>query len=163
MLSWPALHSSLAVFSFRVTDSIPPQVGDIPYDPAIDDPAFKVSDSQWVLQYYNSGSYYLHHKKEIVRYFMTHYQSGTDTTDQTGYCTIRFIINRAGETGRFRLYQLDTAYQTFRFSEKISGQLLALTHQWKEWQPIKYKDKTYDTYQYLTFTLKNGRIVCITP
>jgi hypothetical protein len=144
-------------------DSIPRQVGDIPYDSAIDDPAFRVSDSQWVLQYYNSGSYYLHHKKEIVRYFMDHYQPGADMAGQTGYCTIRFIINRASQTGRFRLYQLDTAYRPFQFRQEIVDQLRTLIRQWQEWQPLKYKDRIFDTYQYLTFTLKNGRIVCITP
>jgi hypothetical protein len=157
----PGLPGSIS--PYPAADSIPRQVGDIHFDPAIDDPAFQVTDSGWVLQYYNSGSYYLHHKKEIVRYFMTHYQPGADTVGQTGYCTIRFIINRAGETGRFRFYQLDTAYQLFSFSQEITGQLQTLTHQWKQWQPVKYKDKTYDTYQVLTFTLKNGRIVCITP
>jgi hypothetical protein len=144
-------------------DSVPRQVGDIPFDPRIDDPAFRVCDSQRVFQYYNTGSYFLHHKKEMVKYFMSNYKAGRDTANQAGYLTIRFIINCAGETGRFRLYELDSAYQAFRFSEMISGQLLTLIRQWKGWQPAKYHDKIYDNYQYITFTLKKGRIVCITP
>jgi hypothetical protein len=153
-----------AVLYSSVVDSVPRQVGDIPYDPLIDDPAFTVCDAQRVFQYYNTRSYFKDHKREIVNYFVNNYRAGLDTTaNQTGYLTIRFIINCAGETGRFRLYQLDSAYQTFRFNGAVPDQLLKLTRQWKGWQPAKYKNKVYDSYQYITFTLKRGRIVCITP
>jgi hypothetical protein len=139
------------------------QVGDITYDPSVDDPAFTICDSQRVFQYYNTGSYYKDHKKEIVRYLTTHYKAAPGTTDQCGYLTIRFIINCTGATGRFRLYQLDSSYQPFRFREAVGGQLLALVRQLKGWKPAAYRNKTYDSYQYITFTLKKGRIVCITP
>jgi len=146
-----------------LTDSLPKQVGDISYDPAIDDPAFMICDSQRVFQYYNTGSYYKDHKREIVRYFMRRFRPGPATVGQTGYLTIRFIINCTGQTGRFRLYQLDSSYQPFRFSDAIAGQLLTLGKQLKGWQPARYKDKVFDSYQYITFTMKRGRIVCITP
>jgi hypothetical protein len=68
-----------------------------------------------------------------------------------------------GATGRFRLYELDSAYKSFQFSKAISGQLLTLVRQWKGWLPATYHDKVYDSYQYITFTLKKGRVVCITP
>lgn len=142
-------------------DSI--EVGDIPFDPSIDDPAFSVCDRQHVLQYYNTGSWYLDHKKEISRYFISHYKVGGDTVNQTGYLTIRFIINCSGETGRFRLYELDSAYGAFRFNKAVSGQLLTLVRQWKGWQPATYRGRVYDSYQYITFRLKKGRVVCITP
>lgn len=144
-------------------DSLPKQVGDISFDPAIDDPAFTICDSQRVLQYYNTVSYYKDHKREIVRYFRQRFHPPPGMPGQTGYLTIRFIINCNGSTGRFRLYQLDSGYQPFRFSETITGQLLILARQLKGWQPARYKDKVFDSYQYITFRLKKGRIVCITP
>ena len=142
-------------------DSI--EVGDIIFDSSIDDPAFRVCDAHRVLQYYNTGSYFLDHKKEISRYFISHYKVGGDTANQTGYLTIRFIINCSGETGRFRLYELDSAYQSFWFNKAVSGQLLTLVRQYKGWQPATYRGRVYDSYQYITFRLKKGRIVCITP
>jgi hypothetical protein len=60
--------------SNRLSDSL--EVGDIVFDPSIDDPAFKICDVHRVLQYYNTGSYFLDHKKEIGRYFTSHYKPG---------------------------------------------------------------------------------------
>lgn len=157
------LCDSPAVARNALTDSLPKQVGDISYDPAIDDPAFTICDSQRVFQYYNTRSYYKVHKREIAAYFMTHFIPGRDTAGQTGYLTIRFIINCSGQTGRFRLFQLDRGYREFRFSEAVSSQLLNLTRQLKGWQPAAYNNNIYDSYQYITFTMNKGRLVCITP
>jgi hypothetical protein len=154
----------LAIFFFFLCHAASAQqVGDITYDPKVDDPAFTVCDSQRVFQYYNTASYYKDHKKEIARYFTSHYKAAPGATDQTGYLTIRFIINCKGATGRFRLYQLDSNYQPFWFSDAITRQLLTLAKQLKGWEPARYRDKIFDSYQYITFTMKKGRIVCITP
>jgi hypothetical protein len=152
-----------AIFLILCRSALAQQTGDIAADPTIDDPAFTVCDSQRVFQYYNTASYYKDHKKEIARYFFHHYKAATGATGQDGYITIRFIINCTGATGRFRLYQLDSNYHPFRFHEAISAQLLSLVKRLKGWKPAAYRDKTFDSYQYITFTIKKGRIACITP
>jgi len=144
-------------------DSIPDEVGDLSFDPSRDDPAFSVCNIHQVLQYYNTRSYYNDHKKEILAYFLNGFKEGSDRKDQDGYLTIRFIINCKGETGWFRVLELDSSYHAFHFLEKISGQLLELTKQLKGWEPAAYKDKVYDSYQYITFRIRNGKIIRFSP
>lgn len=147
-----------------VRDSFPEQVGDIPFDPLKDDSAFVLCHPHFVLQYYNtSRAYYKDHKNEIREYFMTNFKSIPGGDDQTGYLTVKFIINCSGATGRFRIFELDGNYHVFHFSNGISGQLLDLAKQLKGWEPAYYRDKKYDSYQYITFRLKKGKIISISP
>ena len=144
-------------------DSFPPNTGDIAFNAALDDPSFTVGNPQIVLQYYNTASYYKQHKREIEHYFKSNYQPVTDTAGQSGYITIRFIINCSGQTGRFRMYELNTGYKPFTFHSEISDQLMKLTKNLQGWQPVTYKSKTYDSYQYITLRLKKGAIEWISP
>src|SRR6266567_1764707 len=61
------------VYPTTVLEGDSVEVGDIPFDPLIDDPSFRICDSRRVFQYYNTGSWYLDHKKEIGRYFIRQY------------------------------------------------------------------------------------------
>lgn len=136
------------------------QVGDIAFDPSLDDPSFKICDSQRVYQYYNMFSYYSRHKREIADYFMSGYKAAASGT---GYLTIRFIINCAGSAGRFRIYQLDSNYRECRLPEEIIGPVMKLLKSYKGWEPGSSQGKMYDTYQYIMFKLKKGAIECILP
>jgi hypothetical protein len=148
---------------YKGVDSFPLNTGDIAFDATLDDPAFTVCNPKAVFQYYNTGSYYKQHKREIEQYFKRNYRPAKQTTEQTGYLTIRFIINCEGKTGRFRMYELDAGYQPYQFDKDISSQLMKLTKELKNWQPAVYKEKIYDSYQYITFKLKKGAIECVLP
>jgi hypothetical protein len=41
--------------------------------------------------------------------------------------------------------------------------LMDLVKQLRGWQPAVYKGKIYDSYQYITFRIRNGKIISITP
>jgi hypothetical protein len=156
----------------------PPQrhdnVGDIPFDPALDDTSFHLHDSAHVWQYYN-GTYWLDHKDSITRFIRDHYHPPVDATkattaanqptasNQDGWLTIRFIINTEGRTGRFRLQEMDSTYQPTHFDPQISQTLLTAIKDWPDWRPAHYKDRRFDTYQYITFRLRQGRITTISP
>jgi hypothetical protein len=144
-------------------DSFPLNTGDITYNAALDDPTFVVCNPKVVFQYYNTGSYYKQHKREIEHYFKSHYLPAKQTASETGYLTIRFIINCSGKTGRFRMYELDANYQPYKFDDGIRNQLLKLTQELKGWQPAVYKNTIYDSYQYITFKLNKGAIECVLP
>jgi len=132
-------------------------VGDIPFDPALDDPHFQLNDSTRVFQYYNSNSWWLDHKSAYRALFLKaagELPAGpsAQTQTQNGWLTIRFIVNARGETGRYRLLEMDSAYQSFHFDPRLSACLLAATKR-ASWVPAHYHGKTYDTYQYITFHL----------
>jgi hypothetical protein len=159
----PAAFSQTNTRAPVTTNRFPPNVGDIDFDPALDDSAFVVCDPKVVLQYYNTPSYYKNHRRAIELYFRNHYRPPANAAGQNGYCTIRFIINCKGQTGRFRIYELDTHYQPYTFDKQITSRLLQLTKAIQGWEPAAYKSNTYDSYQYITFKLQKGAIACITP
>ncbi|OQP59554.1 hypothetical protein A3860_37205 [Niastella vici] len=148
---------------YKGVDSFPPNVGDISYNAALDDSTFIVCNPKRVFQYYNTGSYYRQHKREIEHYFKSRYQPAVQNAAQTGFLTIRFIINCSGKTGRFRMVELDASYQPYIFDRVISSQLMKLTKELQGWQPAVYKDTIYDSYQYITFKLNKGAIECVLP
>lgn len=147
----------------------PDNVGDIAFDPALDDPSFHLHDSTRVWQYYNSPAYWLDHKDSITRFIRDRYHPPADAANSTtpanddGWLTIRFIINTEGRTGRFRLLEMDSTCQPIHFDPRISSALLAAIRDWPDWQPAHYKEMRFDTYQYITFRLRKGRITTISP
>ena len=137
-------------------------VGDSPFDPAIDDPRFQLNDSTRVFQYYNSNSWWLDHKDAYRDLFIKATHEWTADPTQSGWLTIRFIVNTAGQTGRFRIYEMDSLYASFHFDPRLVAGLLA-TVKTAHWEPAHYHGKVYDTYQYVTFHLERGRLVDIMP
>lgn len=157
------LFLSLALPAFAQSQTFPENVGDIPFDSLQDDPGFVVCNEKRVFQYYNTAAYYKDHKKEIVKYLLDHFVPQESFGDQNGYLTIKFIINCKGETGRFRLFEIDSNYQPVHFKETLSGHLLNLVKQLQGWQPAVYKQQVYDSYQHITFRIRNGKIISISP
>lgn len=140
------------------------EVGAIPFDPAQDDSSFQVCNPDYTFQYYNTAAYYKNHKDSISRYLLQNYRLPEgDFSGQSGYVTVKFIINCKGKTGRFRVYEMDSSYQPFRFRPVISNQLLSLVKAIQSWQPASYRNTVYDSYQYICFRIRNGRILRISP
>lgn len=154
---------SLIIPAFAQKPTFPENVGDIPFDSLQDDPAFVVCNPELVLQYYNTNAYYKDHKKEITKYLLDNFSTQDSFLNQDGFLTIRFIINCKGNTGRFRLFEMDNDYQPVHFKKALSQQLLGLVKQLSGWQPAVYKQKVYDSYQYITFRIRNGKIISISP
>jgi hypothetical protein len=138
-------------------------VGDIPFDRSIDDSSFKACDSNRIFQYYNTDSWFLQHKDSVRQYFMSEYRPPPDLPPQSGYLTVKFIINCAGQTGRFRLTEMDSTYRPYHFDPRISSRLFTLVRNLTGWQPALYKGRYYDSYQYITFRIRNGHILTISP
>ena len=140
-------------------------VGDIPFDPALDDTSFHLADSNHVFQYYNTRSWWLENRRTYLDSFLLAVRDQAtrpESAKQSGWLTIRFIVNTAGRTGRFRLLEMDSAYQPCHFDPALSNPLLEVTKT-IPWEPAKYRNKRWDTYQYITFHLQRGRIIDIMP
>lgn len=155
----------LVTFSLKVNaqQTFTRQVGELHYDSGRDDPEFKICDTLRVLEYYNARSYYLDHKNEINNYLLEGFNTRPEWEDQSGYITVRFIINCKGETGCFRLFQLDSAYQPITFKKALADALHQLVETISGWEPAKLRGTPYDSYQYITFHLRKGRIISIAP
>ncbi|MBL0112718.1 MAG: hypothetical protein IPP42_18520 [Saprospiraceae bacterium] len=83
--------------------------------------------------------------------------------DETGYLTIRFIVNCEAKVGRLRVQGMDNAYQAKKFNDKLEHQLVSLVKDMGGWIAQEHEGKKYDYYQYLTFKIEKGIITDITP
>lgn len=139
-------------------------VGDIPFDKNIDDPNFEIC-----FPYFSSPQYYIKGinydgemyalKKEVLDKYNSEIIQG-----QTGFITIRFVVNCKGETGRFRSYTLNHNLEDYSFDRNIEDQILNMTSELSGWKVQTSNDGTpRDYYQYLTFQIIDAQILEITP
>jgi hypothetical protein len=158
---------SLNITAQEIKESYPQRVGDINFDPLIDDQSFKICDEKQTAQYYNfsKGFHYKGEKYEIIKIFKEKYHPGMigDKEGGTGYITIRFLVNCEGKTGLFRVQEMNLNYLPAKFDESIKSQLLEITKSLDGWLVGEYDGKNFDYYQYLTFKLDNYKLLEILP
>lgn len=139
-------------------------VGDIPFDPKLDDPSFTPCDEERAVQYYGFGEgiRYEGEKARIIRIYQEQYDKGS-LAGEDGYIIIRFMVNCEGETGRFRMDEMDQGYEPKSFSPKISTQIFEIAKSLDGWKPGIYQENKYDYYQLLTFKILDSEISEIIP
>jgi hypothetical protein len=136
----------------------------IPSDTKKEDTSFSVCNENWILPYYGgTRTQYNEGKPGIKRHFIAGFTSSKESTEQTGYVTIRFIVNCNGQAGRFSVEEFDNNYHRISFDKNIVTQLLLLTKQLKSWVPAQYNEQPVDTYYYICFKLDKGQLKEIMP
>ena len=154
--------SSFAQNTAPPLDTLPNNVGDIPFDSTKDDPTFYLCNKEFIPQYYQAKIHYKGEWKTLKKFFFDHL-TWSKPSQETGYITIRFIVNCKGETDRFRIFQMGGDYKPYLFDKSLVEELLSLTKKSDGWIPGKYQNKTYDAYMYLSFKIINGKLVSIQP
>lgn len=139
-------------------------VGDIPFDPKVDDPAFILCDSTGVKQYHNLHDEleYNGEKSALVKSIKEQFKF-RKLAGESGMIRIRFIVNCKGKTDRFRLTSATYDYKEKKFDPDITGQLLSITKNLKGWKILSDKNGPKDYYQYLIFKLSEGNLDEILP
>lgn len=142
----------------------PRWIGDIEYDPKLDDPDFQVCNEADVYQYFNhaEGLQYRGEKRAIEAMFQKLYRP-VAAPKAKGLIRIRFMVNCAGKTGRFRLIGMDENYQPLVFPKAICNQLLDISKKLDGWEKLPNAEEPTDYYQYLSFKIEQGAIKEILP
>ena len=137
-------------------------VGDIKYDQHIDGD-FKRCDT-YSNQYYgiNGGFGFKGEMSRIKKDIFANYKP-TNKEGQSGFLTIRFVVNCDGVAGMYRVQQTNMSLQDFDFDDNIIDQLLAATKKLKGWRIADYQGNAYDYYQYLTYKLLDSKLIDIAP
>lgn len=160
------LITTLSCDSEQVKEKIVYQntVGDIAFDKDLDDPEFKICFPYCGSpQYYKSGLQYTGEMFAIKSEFLEKYNV-PKVKGQTGFITIRFVINCEGESGRFRIYSVNTDLEEFTFNAEITNKLRIITSGLDSWEIKKFDDgNPMDYYQYLSFKIVEGQIIEIAP
>jgi hypothetical protein len=153
----------LAQTKLPIPGKLPENVGDITFDPKTDDPHFKVCYPDNIFQYYAVNTTYKGGTQVIRNFYFSNYKYEMGYASITGYITIRFVVNCKGQTGWFRIKQLDSNYQHISFNKKAVSELLILTKKLNSWIPGKFNGVNYDSYYYLNFKRTGGHLKDITP
>lgn len=142
----------------------PRWIGDIEHDPKLDNPDFQACNEDHVYQYFNhsQGLQYQGEKRAIEALFQKLYRP-VAAPKATGLIRIRFMVNCAGKTGRFRLIGMDENFQPLVFPKAISNQLLEITKKLDGWEKLPNAEEATDYYQYLSFKIEQGAIKEILP
>ncbi|MCH2229757.1 MAG: hypothetical protein MK105_05380 [Crocinitomicaceae bacterium] len=143
----------------------PKNVGDIYFDPKLDDIQFQICNEDNILQYYNfyESLNYEGEKYALDEQIYAQFKERKRVKNESGYITIRFIVNCHGETGRFRTTQMDQNYELKKFDKSIVEQLESITKSLQGWLPGKGEDTNLDYYQYITYKIDSGKITDILP
>lgn len=139
-------------------------VGDIPYDPTLDDSTFSLCKPGYVAEYYSvSGGYRGGRKKLLHLLKELKLDRAASSSPSSGYITIRFLVNCQGKTDRFRMLQVDEGYSATSFPADLINAVLLFTKNLTDWLPGKHEKESYDYFQYLTFKISDGIPVDILP
>jgi hypothetical protein len=171
LLNWQLSSGKPATTSSPSANGKEPQgnVGDIAFDPALDRPDFKPCHTQEGVQYYNTGTTYVGGTQALRRFFLQQTELPRSAASHHGYVTIRFLVNCRGETGRFRVMQIDTAYQPTQFAAPLIDALLSRTQSLRGWKPGTLtrpgmiQGYVPDSYYYLLFKIADGQVVDVMP
>ncbi|NNF21026.1 MAG: hypothetical protein HKN67_03725 [Saprospiraceae bacterium] len=133
-------------------------------DKSISDSSFSPCFEEKIFPFYygSEPSGFRPGKDSLAQYFHQNFDNFGDTSE-SGFITIRYVINCQGEAGRFILHQLGPDYKKKEFNQKITNRLLELVKNLKDWRPIRFYDDHYDSFIYLSFKIENGELTAILP
>jgi hypothetical protein len=147
-------------------EPVPPEQGWLVYhiqpDRALDDPFFTLCDVSKAYPYYGTDTHPRRDKGEITAHFVNNFIPSQEVRD-SGFICIRFMVNCIGVAGRFRVIEFDKSYTPMKFDSRISSQLLKLTQNVKDWEPIRFNGGSYDSYCYFLFKIEDGKLTDVLP
>ena len=112
----------------------------------------------WRLNAKNSKSSY-----QILKEWKSFYKIAEGVEVNTGFLTIRFVVNCKGEPCCFRFYEVDKTYKKINFSEDLKSQLTMFVKQLGGWKLVKYEGVPTDYYYYLTFKIQDNDFKTVAP
>ncbi len=80
-----------------------------------------------------------------------------------GIVKIGFMVNCRGDIGEFDILELDYDYKKIKLNDNISAQLLKILKSTGNWNPGVGRNGEVDSYKFLYFKIKDGRISEIFP
>ena len=132
---------------------------------AIEVEAFEACYEEGILPSYfsrNKPTQFIHGKDSLRNYFFNEFHH-EGYTNESGYVTVRFVVNCQGEIGRYEIHSIGPDYKKKKFPSLFTDQLLKLTSQLQDWQSLQIGDTKFDSYFHLGFKIENGTILEILP
>lgn len=143
------------------------RVGYIDFDNTIDAGATLVlcSSHARIFDYYNGSndrSGFIGGKGNLKK-FIDKKLDNSKLNHESGYLTFRFVINCKGQAGKFVTNEVDFDYNEKQFSKQTVMHLYDIISSIEKWKACVIRNVKKDSYFYVTFILKNGKIQDILP
>ncbi|MBW1297420.1 hypothetical protein [Aquimarina litoralis] len=122
-------------------------------------------DHQFIADYYNGGNDragFIGGKGNLKKLVYEQLDT-TKLKNESGYLTFRFVINCKGKAGKFITNEADFDYNEKQFDDETRTHLYEILSSVKQWKPCVMRNTARDSYFYVTFILKNGKIEDILP
>ena len=116
-----------------------------------------VSPQYWQVNAKNTKS-----STQILKEWKAFY-TAPDTFRQSGFLTIRFIVNCKNEPCCFYFYEMNDKYQPIKFSQIVKDKMQVFVEQLGGWKSVNYQDAPANYYYYLNFNIQNGAFKSVSP
>jgi hypothetical protein len=126
-----------------------------------DDPDCKISNNY----YYSINAKYPKNSLSILKEVNLFLVNQVDDIDNSGYVTFRFDIDCKGQiTQNVQVLQTNEKYEKFSFGSAFVANLLQYLRTLDNWKIAKTKNGIpYSYHSFITFKIKNGKIVNVIP
>lgn len=157
----------LALF-FSCSKEKPHRIGYINPETALGDKSFEPCNENQIFDYYNvneAGDRTLTYKggtKAIKTFILSNYHPDK-YKNESGYLSLHFVVNCKSESGRFEFVESSLDFEPKKFDAALKKKILQLTMDLKDWEASYLGGRYRDSYAYLTFKLKHGKIIEILP
>ncbi len=123
------------------------------------------TEEKYIVDYYNGDpdGGIIGRKRTIQKLLQEHLDE-SKLGNESGYLSFRFVINCKGEAGRFTTEETSLDYEHKEFDDNCVTHLYEIIRKIEKFRPTKlqYRENP-DAYYYLTFKLKNGKIIELLP
>jgi hypothetical protein len=82
---------------------------------------------------------------------------------QSGFLTIKFIVNCHKELCCFHVFEMGETYQPIEFDAGVKAQLITFIKNLNGWKSAEYEGKATNYRYYLNFVIKNGEFKKVSP
>jgi len=115
--------------------------------------------------FYSVGGKYPENSASLLKKAQTFLQQKNEIYTNSGYITFRFMIDCEGRRApATQVLQTDEKYASFHFAKNLVDELYGFFKTLDKWVTGKSKDgDTYSYKAFLTFKIKNGKVINIIP
>ncbi len=154
----------LILLPVAVAAQVRPWVEAITYDAAIDSP-FSLGGDANIYQYHNDGLGVTFLGGRPMLHDALQKATSQLKFDPAfdGIVRIRFVVNKAGESGMFRTYVYTVTGEQAHLPAALLNPLTQAVMQLNGWQPKIIRDQTVHYYQYVIFRIQGGKVSHILP
>ena len=115
--------------------------------------------------FYSVGGKYPENSASLLKKVQAFLQQKNEMYANNGYITFRFMIDCEGKrVPQTEVLQTDEKYASFHFEKKLVDELFSFLQTLDKWVIARSTDgKSYSYKAFLTFKIKNGKVINIIP